>query len=289
VPHECTTCGRTFEDGSKQMLSGCPNCGGNKFQFQPAGRDSGKSTDATSTPATESAPGEASTVDDEQATLPESQPPTTETATEADVEPDMAELPTDAEQDTRDADASDQPRPAASTTDDPAEEFRDAEIAEEVGDEDHAQSDARSGAASPDEISEARREMAEAEEERLSAVEESNARGTPQGPPRDTPSGAETEEFDLSGAVGPDDGEPVEKQPVADSAPESEAPVSDDDDDLQDLRSELNEQFESIKITAPGQYELNLMELYDRKEYIISLQEDGRYVIEMADDYGIDD
>jgi len=57
--------------------------------------------------------------------------------------------------------------------------------------------------------------------------------------------------------------------------------------DIDDLRDELNEQFESIRIVSPGKYELNLMELYDRQEYIISLQEDGRYVIEMPDAWGI--
>lgn len=40
MPHQCTTCGRTFPDGSKEMLSGCPDCGGNKFQFKPAGETS---------------------------------------------------------------------------------------------------------------------------------------------------------------------------------------------------------------------------------------------------------
>ena len=54
---------------------------------------------------------------------------------------------------------------------------------------------------------------------------------------------------------------------------------------LEELREELNEQFESIKIVRPGQYELNLMELYDRDEYIISLQEDGRYVIDVPDSW----
>ncbi|PSQ24287.1 hypothetical protein BRD06_07885, partial [Halobacteriales archaeon QS_9_67_15] len=33
----------------------------------------------------------------------------------------------------------------------------------------------------------------------------------------------------------------------------------------------------------PGQYELNLMELYDREEYIIALQEDGRYSIQVPE------
>jgi|GEM_PF-3248620 len=58
---------------------------------------------------------------------------------------------------------------------------------------------------------------------------------------------------------------------------------------IEDLRAELNEQFESIKIVSPGQYELNLMELYNREEYIISLQEDGRYVIDVPDSWRGDD
>jgi len=58
---------------------------------------------------------------------------------------------------------------------------------------------------------------------------------------------------------------------------------------VDDLREELNDQFESIKILSPGQYELNLMELYDRQEYIISLREDGRYVIEMPGTWGDSD
>jgi hypothetical protein len=63
-------------------------------------------------------------------------------------------------------------------------------------------------------------------------------------------------------------------------------PQDDDRPGLDELREELNSQFESIKIVNPGQYELNLMELYDRQEYIISLQEDGRYVIEVPDSWG---
>jgi len=39
MPHQCTNCGRTFADGSKEMLSGCPDCSGTKFQFRPDGFD----------------------------------------------------------------------------------------------------------------------------------------------------------------------------------------------------------------------------------------------------------
>jgi len=77
----------------------------------------------------------------------------------------------------------------------------------------------------------------------------------------------------------------AESDPDAHSDDSSEAPRP----DIGDLRDELNEQFESIRIVSPGKYELNLMELYDRQEYIISLQEDGRYVIEMPDAWGISD
>jgi predicted nucleic acid-binding Zn-ribbon protein len=73
--------------------------------------------------------------------------------------------------------------------------------------------------------------------------------------------------------TGPNDGRVVE------------TPSNDGRPDLDELREELNEQFESIKIVERGQYELNLMELYDREEYIISLREDGRYVIEVADSW----
>ena len=51
------------------------------------------------------------------------------------------------------------------------------------------------------------------------------------------------------------------------------------------MREQLNDQFESIKIFEPGQYELNLMELYNREEYIIALQENGRYVIQVPENW----
>ncbi|MFB6187990.1 MAG: Zn-ribbon containing protein, partial [Halobacteriaceae archaeon] len=64
---------------------------------------------------------------------------------------------------------------------------------------------------------------------------------------------------------------------------EVQEPTDDESPDLSSLRDELNDQFESIRIIEPGQYELNLMELYNREEYIIALQENGRYMIEVPD------
>ena len=33
MPHRCTRCGSIFEDGDSVILSGCPNCGWNKFLY----------------------------------------------------------------------------------------------------------------------------------------------------------------------------------------------------------------------------------------------------------------
>jgi uncharacterized protein len=33
MAHKCTKCGREFEDGSTQILRGCPSCSGKKFLY----------------------------------------------------------------------------------------------------------------------------------------------------------------------------------------------------------------------------------------------------------------
>jgi len=33
MPHKCTRCGREFEDGSTEILKGCPSCGGKRFLY----------------------------------------------------------------------------------------------------------------------------------------------------------------------------------------------------------------------------------------------------------------
>lgn len=140
MPHECTQCNKRFPDGSKEMLNGCPGCGGKKFQFIPK---SG------------------------------------------------------------------------------------------MQDEDRAQRTARREVADTSTVPD-RFDQGEAGEEESSSA-----------------SAAET----------------------------SRSPTT----DLAELRERLDSQFESIRIVEPGQYELNLMELYDRDTYVISLQEDGRYVIDVPE------
>jgi len=235
MPHQCTTCGRTFPDGSKEMLSGCPDCGGNKFQFKPAGATTSEAqardeTQATDEPLTAD---EAPTADetptaDEQSTSPE-QP--TSDATERSAPTPDDRPPRSGEPDSTAPDA--EPSEPAEPTDSASGTERVGERSEE----DVAQASARSDVVSPDELDRA--------------------------------------------------SHPVDSEPDADARdsadPDGPRP------DIGELRDELNEQFESIRIVSPGKYELNLMELYDRQEYIISLQEDGRYVIEMPDAWGIQD
>ena len=225
MPHQCIECGRTFSDGSKEMLSGCPDCGGNKFQFRPGGRSE---LSADPTPSTEnssagasasseaSAPSETDTLDPTDTTDTSEPPDTTDTSDPAgpSVSPTTTEPPADP---SVTADSTDGTEPASDRPGDTAE--------------DTAQASARSDVVTPDELDRASRES-----------------------------------------------EPSHSEDATEPRP-----------DIDELRDELNEQFESIRIVSPGTYELNLMELYDRQEYIISLQEDGRYVIEMPDAWGVDE
>lgn len=154
MPHACTGCGQSFPDGSTEMLSGCPECNGNRFQFIPE--------EAVSEPD-----------EGDDILVPDPEP-----------------------------------------------------VPESL--EDRAQTAARSDLVDPDSLPEAK--------------------------------------------------EPDTDSPTPDSDPKRDEPS-----DLADLREQLEDQFESIKIVDRGQYELNLMELYEREEYIIELQERGRYVIEVPE------
>jgi predicted nucleic acid-binding Zn-ribbon protein len=220
MPHQCTNCERVFPDGSKEMLSGCPDCGGNKFQFKP---DSATPTptlgdDASSTGGSTSTP---------DATSPDAAPSPTDEVSPSDSPPSP------------DRSAEPSPPTSTSTADtDYIEAESDPSVLDES--EDTAQADARRDVVTRDELDD-----------------------VASSPPPSADDAARTIPPDTS--------------------------TSDDSPDIDDLRAELNDQFESIKIVEPGQYELNLMELYDRQECIISLQEDGHYVIEVVDTWRDDD
>ncbi|MDK2877070.1 MAG: uncharacterized protein PWQ22_1480 [Archaeoglobaceae archaeon] len=54
----------------------------------------------------------------------------------------------------------------------------------------------------------------------------------------------------------------------------------------EEVAKELKKEFlrfgiESIRIIAPGQYEINIEKLLEREEIIIALEEDGRYIIHL--------
>ena len=51
MPHKCTNCEHVFEDGSVDILNGCPNCGWNKFLYVPAKPATETETDAEGTDA----------------------------------------------------------------------------------------------------------------------------------------------------------------------------------------------------------------------------------------------
>ncbi|TQQ80777.1 OapC/ArvC family zinc-ribbon domain-containing protein [Halonotius roseus] len=234
MPHQCTNCGHVFPDGSKEMLSGCPDCGGNKFQFkQGAVDDVGDDADEQQITIDDSAAGDDSAAPDDSAAADDSVTPNPEPATE----------PTG----TTDADSA-----GTSDTTDPT----DAEVLDDdrsPGGESPAQSSARSDIVSDDEL--------------------------PDSPPP----------ADDSAATPTDSQQPTD-QSTSDAGDVGEATADEaTSSSLDQLRQELNDQFESIRIVSPGQYELNLMELYDRNEYIISLREDGRYVIEVPDGWGADE
>jgi predicted nucleic acid-binding Zn-ribbon protein len=240
MPHQCTSCGHVFADGSKEMLSGCPDCGGTKFQFHPEGADIPEQpTDAEppERPEEESVAGTvgsaAATVknlvggsgapDDEKVggvAFDDSATASSGTAGDAAVEPT----------DTAAGDAAVDAKPTAGADVDAGPTAgADADAGATPGAEDAAQASARTDVVSRDELPE--------------------HDGSPP---------------------------PVEDGTVVDEP-------DDDRPDLSELREELNSQFESIKVVEPGQYELNLMELYDREEYIIAMQEDGKYSIQVPE------
>jgi predicted nucleic acid-binding Zn-ribbon protein len=255
MPHQCTTCGHTFADGSKEMLSGCPDCGGNTFQFHPAGSSVPDEPPSEEPPepeggATANRVGRAATrVRDFVGGGSE----TTDDFGDAGAEAGG----TGGSADTPDPEAPwpDDPDDAGTgdAADDSDSEIIDADARRES--EDLAQSSARGEVATPDEVADTGDWAAGGD------------------PATAAPSGDRPPASSGETATGP----PAEGRVV--SEPTGEMP------DIDELREQLNDQFESIKIVEPGEYELNLMELYNREEYIIALQENGRYVIQVPENW----
>ncbi|MGA9399548.1 OapC/ArvC family zinc-ribbon domain-containing protein [Haladaptatus sp.] len=262
MPHKCTNCGRTFADGSKEMLSGCPDCGGNKFQFQPSG--SAPSPGETKASTTGSNPKAAAATTDNSTVTDDS------TATDTRSETGAVSR-------------------ATST------------VKGWVG--------SRNRSESPD-SSANERQQGQPEHEQKPSQPSTSARSTPpqKSPvsPSDSPADSPADSPPDSPADPPSDSPADSNEDRAQASARSEIvpedelperpgddgtgtvikpPEDDDQPSLDELREELNSQFESIKVVEPGQYELNLMELYERDEYIIAMRENGRYVIQVPDSW----
>ncbi|MFP4529703.1 MAG: Zn-ribbon containing protein [Halodesulfurarchaeum sp.] len=263
MPHQCTNCASVFPDGSKEMLSGCPDCGGNTFQYIPPGADpeqyEPESTDPPDPPISEdSVTGKvgraASTVREYVNARREEEPVESETTEDTAPTPE-----TDSGTD----------RAEASTGADSG-----ASTESEKSPEDRAQASTRGEVADLSDLSDGSASETTGSgptADRVTSPSTDSEGGTPE-----SDSGRSESPGDPSGdSAGP----PRENARVVDEP--NEAATT----DLETLRAELNDQFESIRIVEPGQYELNLMELYDREEHIIALREDGKYKIEVPDSW----
>jgi hypothetical protein len=399
MPHQCTECGRTFPDGSKEMLSGCPDCGGNKFQFKPAdavdvgsesasvgadadasasGEDAGgamsrakatvrdlmgrgdgedASSGGVSTPSAGAASDQAAAGASEAAG---NQTSISEFSTASDASTGSSDASTGASAETSAgaADAADAaeaagaagrstssddrnvtpsgsgewPKSATEEYDTPAEKARrrqgsgedgpvDAPDSSSAGESTSTRDSPGAGESTSTRDSSAPGESASSpmSSDAGSAAGDVAASDAAAGSSDDeggiTAQMGETEDDaqrsarsdvvspdelpnhgSTASSVSMDDDQHTERADRPPSRGDAAGPGRDDDGpvtsesdgdspNLDQLREELNSQFESIKVLNPGKYELNLMELYDREEYIISLQEDGRYVIEVPESW----
>ena len=257
MPHQCTGCGEAFPDGSKEMLSGCPECGGNKFQFRPEGAEFPDDPDPPEPEPAEEPPAEESSVTE---TVGRATTRVRDFVSSGSEAPDPnAAWPSESN--------------AAGSGGDGGDIIdADARREDPDGQEDAAQASARSGLASSDEIRDIETSGEPSPPDAREAAIDDHPGTTDRSTTTDRPATTDDDPGETGGP--PTDGdERVLSEP------------SDEDPDLAELREQLNDQFESIKIVEPGQYELNLMELYDREEYIIALQENGRYVIQVPEQW----
>jgi predicted nucleic acid-binding Zn-ribbon protein len=347
MPHQCTDCSHVFPDGSKAMLSGCPDCGGNTFQFLPEGAISDGELGDAEAPNAAGPDTNADAADADEAPSASRRVPVESAESTSTDDPDEPVAPPEPRRENpvpqgrleRATEAVrsfvfDSPRTHTSSSrpekseraGDPAENEADAgsradsdDAAEPVGSSTRNGGDRPTGGSSPPEAPHAEADApsanaVDAGEEGAAADPSAGTDADARTDPRDrtdpdTAAGSEEVAADASNAAAedrppiadredaagtdesrptPSDATPADAADAVDTrTPPSgaedgriAAEPAEDRPDLEELRQELNDQFESIKIVEPGQYELNLMELYNREEYIIALREDGRYAIE---------
>jgi len=334
MPHECTDCGRSFDDGSKEMLSGCPECGGTTFQFRPPGEPAEQTETADPPEPPEPAvDGVTRTVGTAASAVRNlvtggndpgagaGSPDGAGDPSEA-VTADEGGTPTATADTSREATTDDTSGGATTDDETPAEPASGGDIGSagegETGiitaESDPSVSEESSGGAA--EVGGTGSEVTgNGDAATVSGTPEDaagdGARSDPSGRPpvpdprpisarpgaeetaeeSEPPASDQGVEVDIDAATGGTTAETTAEAGAADDADdvddtsESEVPGHEDGErpTLAQLREELNDQFESIRVVEPGQYELNLMELYDREEYIVALQEDGRYTIQLPE------
>ena len=284
MPHKCTNCGREFPDGSQEMLSGCPDCGGNKFQFKPA-KETGLAPDderSGSGSAGGSGGGADSTGDREYGEWPETAKRPAEKDGDAG-EPSAASGSGDSTADSEPT-VSDRswPTGGATESDTVTESDPTAESGAATQSNPAAQSEPTAEASASGD-SDTSAEQAGPTHSDTGADPETASGGAAAANTEESDDQAETPQEDEAQAMARSEMVSTDELPEqeASAGGMADAPTDPSSTDFERLREELNDQFESIRVVSPGTYELNLMELYDRQEYIISLREDGRYVIEM--------
>lgn len=277
MPHQCTTCGYVFADGSKDMLSGCPECGGTTFQFHSDDTDIPEiPPDASPSPSSPSSPA------DQGGRVGKHVGRATSTVREWVA---SGSSPTNGSSDSDDSSSTSESESESESSD------------EQTEGEDEIKSNADAGSVSADDADGHDADVLGTDDDDTDADAATDTDGRTNGSsgPENAAQASARSEFvsrdklPSHSSSSPSSPTSSETSPSSSPPPPSDGHVvrepTGDQPDLAKLREELNDQFESIKIIAPGQYELNLMELYDRDEYIIALQENGRYVIQMPESW----
>jgi predicted nucleic acid-binding Zn-ribbon protein len=286
MPHQCTDCGRTFADGSKEMLSGCPDCGGNKFQFRPGG------VEGTDPPATNPPEPPDTAVDSSVIRTVSSAATAVRDLVGSSHDPEIGATDTGGSQTGSAAPVStgSDPSPTESdpdTSDSPGS-------TDETGERSADDPEPSTPSAGPDRSVKKPASSAETAGKVQTAADDETATTTA-GTEDAAQASARSDVVSTDNlppapdhqATRSQDGSAVDDLPDPANHPQDKRknrePDRTDRPDLSELREELNDQFESIRVLDPGKYELNLMELYDREEYIIALQEDGKYTIQVPE------
>ncbi|PSP78960.1 hypothetical protein BRC81_05655 [Halobacteriales archaeon QS_1_68_20] len=265
MPHQCTSCDRVFPDGSRDLLSGCPDCENNTFRYLP---DDVVGQDGLLQGDQEAAPDDA----DEGSPVPDAVDHVTTT---------LKDFVSENAQDPEEVHLEDLDLEDVDT---------DAVVLQDESSEDSAQSSARSAIVSREELPEEAARLVRSDPggggaivggEILVGGTGDAARTEDAGPEEVETVSAETGDVETASGTN--------ASGAGTTTVEAAAGESWEQPDLEELRETLNEQFEGIRVVEPGRYELNIMKLYERQETIIALKEDGRYVIDAPGSWVGDD